>query len=100
MPSSEWDTLITTLTALHDHQREAELDKRRGHRPRKTRPGAGRRPTLTLVDRLLATLLHDRLALPQTAVAALFGVRPDRSGWGLVSVNCLSSVQSGQRQVC
>jgi hypothetical protein len=32
--------------------------------------------------------------------AALFGVRPDRSGWGLVSVNCLSSVSSGQRQVC
>ncbi|HEX2193159.1 MAG TPA: hypothetical protein VHH09_08185 [Acidimicrobiales bacterium] len=31
---------------------------------------------------------------------ALFGVRPDRSGWGLVSVNCLSSEASGQRQVC
>ena len=32
--------------------------------------------------------------------AALFAVRPDGSGWGLVSVNCLSSVSSGQRQVC
>lgn len=32
--------------------------------------------------------------------AALFGVRPDRSGWGLVSVNCRSSVSSGQRQIC
>jgi transposase len=77
LPATDWDTLITTITVLHDQQREAELDKRRGHRPRKTRPGAGRRPLLTLADRLLATVLHHRLALPQTAVAALFGVRPE-----------------------
>jgi hypothetical protein len=32
--------------------------------------------------------------------AALFGVLPDRSGWGLVSVDCLSSEASGRRQVC
>ncbi|HEX2043139.1 MAG TPA: hypothetical protein VHF24_10940 [Acidimicrobiales bacterium] len=31
---------------------------------------------------------------------ALFGVRPDRTGWGLVSVDCLSSEASGRRQVC
>ncbi|HEV3402433.1 MAG TPA: hypothetical protein VG078_11480 [Acidimicrobiales bacterium] len=31
---------------------------------------------------------------------ALFGVRPDGSGWGLVSVDCLSSEASGRRQVC
>ena len=31
---------------------------------------------------------------------ALYGVRPDRGGWGLVSVNCLSSEASGRRQVC
>ena len=77
LPTPEWDTLITTITTLHDQQREAELDKRRGHRPRKIRPGAGRRPALTLVDRLSATLLHHRFALPQIAVAALFGVRPE-----------------------
>ena len=63
---------------LHDQQREASLDKRRGHRPRiKAGPGTGRRPVLTLADRLLATVLHYRLALPQVAVAALFGVRPE-----------------------
>lgn len=61
---------------LHPRQREANLDKRRGHRPRLTAPGTGRRPVLTLADRLLATILHQRLALPQTAVAALFHVRP------------------------
>jgi transposase len=77
LPATDWDTLITTITSLHDQQREAELDKRRGHRPRQTRPGAGRRPLLTLADRLLATVLHHRLALPQTAVAALFRVPPE-----------------------
>ena len=62
---------------LHYHQREAGLNKRRGHRPRLTAPGAGRRPLLTLADRLLATVLHHRLGLPQTAVAALVSVRPE-----------------------
>jgi len=62
---------------LHPRQREANLDKRRGHRPRLTAPGTGRRPVLTLADRLLATLLHHRLALPQTATATLFNVRPE-----------------------
>src|SRR5271169_4541681 len=42
-----------------------------------TAPGVGRRPVLTLADRLLATILHQRLALPQTAIAALSGVRPE-----------------------
>jgi hypothetical protein len=73
----QWDALITTLMTLHDQQRETSLDKRRGHRPRLIAPGVGRRPVLTLADRLLATSLHQRLALPQTAIAALFGVRPE-----------------------
>jgi hypothetical protein len=54
----------------------ASLDARRGHRPRLTAPGTGRRPVLTLADRFLATVLHQRLALPQVAIAALFSVRP------------------------
>ena len=62
---------------LHDQQREASLDKRRGHRPRLAAPGTGRRPVLTLADRLLAAVVHYRLALPQVAIAALFGVRPE-----------------------
>jgi DDE superfamily endonuclease len=77
LTAPEWNALITALTSLHQQQREAELDKRRGHRPRKTRSGAGRRPTLTLADRLLATVLHHRHALSQVAVAALFSVRPE-----------------------
>jgi hypothetical protein len=77
LPASEWDALIATLMTLHDQQREANLDRRRGHRPRLTGPGTGRRPVLTLADRLIATILHQRLALPQTVVAALFSVRPE-----------------------
>ena len=78
LPPAGWDALITTLMTLHDQQREASLDKRRGHRPRiKAGPGTGRRPVLTLADRLLAATLHYRLALPQVAVATLFGVRPE-----------------------
>jgi hypothetical protein len=56
---------------------EMSLDKRRGHRPRLIAPGVGRRPVLTLADRLLATVLHQRLALPQVAIATLFSVRPE-----------------------
>jgi Rhodopirellula transposase DDE domain len=77
LPAAEWDALITTLMTLHDHQQEASLDKRRGHRPRLKAAGTGRRPVLTLADRLLAAVLHYRLALPQVAVAALLGVRPE-----------------------
>jgi len=78
LPPAGWDALITTLMTLHDQQREDSLDKRRGHRPRlKAGPGTGRRPVLTLADRLLAAILHYRLALPQVAIAALFRVRPE-----------------------
>jgi hypothetical protein len=77
LPACQWDTLVATLMTLHGQQREASLNTRRGHRPRRTAPGTGRRPVLTLADRLLATVLHQRLALPQVAIAALFRVRPE-----------------------
>ncbi len=77
LPAGGWDALIAMLMALHDQQREAGLDARRGHRPRLTAPGTGRRPVLTLADRLLATILHQRLALPQVTIAGLFSVRPE-----------------------
>ena len=78
LAATEWDALIATLMTLHDEQRETALDKRRGHRPRiKAGEGTGRRPVLTLADRLLAAILHYRLGLQQVAVAALFRVRPE-----------------------
>jgi len=77
LPAREWDALIATLMTLHDQQREEGLNARRGHRPRLAAPGTGRRPVLTLADRLLATTLHQRLHLPQVAIAALFSIRPE-----------------------
>jgi transposase len=77
MPAAEWDALVTTLMTLHEGQREASLDKRRGHRPRQAAPGPGRRPVLTLADRLLAAVLHYRLGLSQVAIGVLLGVRPE-----------------------
>jgi transposase len=77
LAAPQWDALIAALMSLHDQQRETSLDKRRGHRPRLAAPGTGRRPVLTLADRLLATTLHQRLALPQVAIAVLFSVRPE-----------------------
>jgi hypothetical protein len=77
LPACDWDALIAMLMTFHDQQREDNLDTRRGHRPRLTAPGTGRRPVLTLADRLLATILHQRLALPQVAIAVLFSVRPE-----------------------
>jgi Rhodopirellula transposase DDE domain len=75
LPDGGWDALIATLMTLHGQQRETSLGQRRG-RPRLTAPGSGRRPVLTLADRLLATILHQRLALPRVAIAALLSVRP------------------------
>ncbi len=79
MPAADWHTLIATLLELHEHQRETALDKRRGHRPRLVNPGigTGRRPMLTLADRLMAVILHQHHGLPQVAIAALFAVRPE-----------------------
>jgi hypothetical protein len=77
LPAPQWDALIAALMTLHNQQRETSLDARRGYRPRLTAPGTGRRPILTLADRLLAAILHQRLALPQVAIAALFTVRPE-----------------------
>jgi hypothetical protein len=77
LPAREWDALVAALMSLHGQQRETSLDERRGHRPRLTAPGTGRRPGLTLADQLLAVILHQRLALPQVAIAALFSVRPE-----------------------
>jgi Rhodopirellula transposase DDE domain len=77
LPAREWDALVAALMSLHGQQRETSLDKRRGHRPRLAAPGTGRRPVLTLADRLLATVLYQRLALPQVTIAALFSVRAE-----------------------
>ena len=55
--SGEWDNLVTVLTALQ---------------PTRTR---GAQPRHTIADQLLATTLHHRFRISQTALATLFAVR-------------------------
>lgn len=71
------DRLVIELAAPFAAAREARLHRRRGERDRRRWPGAGHPETLSLRDRLLATLAWLRLALPHQAIAVLFGV--DRS---------------------
>src|SRR6266849_5973128 len=67
---SELAAGLSTAWAMH---REASQNQRRGAGRRRA-PGAGARPRLDLTDRILATLLHLRLRLPQPEIARLLGV--------------------------
>jgi hypothetical protein len=71
------DALTAALTAPAAQLRQARLNRRRGGRPSQLAPGTGRKPAHTLTSKLLATILHDRHHLPQTAIAALCQIRPD-----------------------
>ncbi|WKK27785.1 hypothetical protein QZH56_00320 [Streptomyces olivoreticuli] len=79
MDHDQWDQLIRELATARTAQREEDLHQRRGGDRQKT-PAAGlytgRRPGLTLVDRLLATVLYERLGLPQVTIARLSAVAP------------------------
>lgn len=59
--------------ALH----ERDHTTRRDGGPRRRAPGGGRKPKLDLADRVLATVLHQHLALPPTVLAQLFTVSKD-----------------------
>jgi hypothetical protein len=65
-----WDQLITRLTVLRHAQQEATRHNKRGG-PRRNAPGAGVKPTITLADRTLITLLHQRFSLPSAIISAL-----------------------------
>jgi hypothetical protein len=73
MSPLEWNELIDRVTTAHHAQREVELHQQRGG-PRRGTPRPGRKPILTLADRVLITVLHQRFSLPQTVIAGLFEV--------------------------
>jgi transposase len=79
IPTEEFHDLLTRLSIPHQAQREARLHNRRGH-PRRNQPHTGKPPgkppRLTPADRLLATILNQRHALPHRPIAALLGVHP------------------------
>jgi hypothetical protein len=81
MPNSIGESLIDPQLPA-EHKR---CSARSAHKAAATAAGLSsstglcpcRRPVLTLADRLLATALHQHLALPQVAIATLPGVRPE-----------------------
>jgi Rhodopirellula transposase DDE domain/Helix-turn-helix of DDE superfamily endonuclease len=73
LPRNDLDDLVSALTGPWSTQREQDRHQRRGS-DRQRAPGAGPPPKLTLADRILATLLHQHLALPYPLLAQLLGV--------------------------
>ena len=73
LPRKDLGDLVAALAAPRSEQREQDLHQRRGS-DRQRAPGAGPPPRLTLADRVLATLLHQHLALPCPLLAQLLGV--------------------------
>ncbi|MFH8589296.1 hypothetical protein ACH4GP_33800 [Streptomyces celluloflavus] len=92
MDHDQWDRLIGELATAREAHWEEDLRQRRGGDRQKT-PAAGlytgRRPGLTLVDRLLATLLYERFRLAQVAVAPLFAVVPVPLNRAISQTRCL-----------
>lgn len=78
MDDQQFDALIRELAAAHTDQRDGQLDQRRGDKTRTVGgPTTGHPPTLTLGDRPLATMPHQRMGPKQVAVAVLLDVRPE-----------------------
>ena len=73
LPGKELDDLVAALAGPWSEQREQDLHQRRGS-DRQRAPGAGPPPRLTIANRVLATLLHQHLALPYPLLAQLLGV--------------------------
>jgi hypothetical protein len=69
LAAAELDQLITQLATLRQAQREQRAHGHHaGHKPRSGRP-----PTFPFPDRVIATVLHLRLSLPEDTLAHLFG---------------------------
>ena len=74
--------MLTGLTSEQFDQLLADLEpvwlarkaKQASRKPRRRKPGAGRKPTLLLADRLLMTLLYYRVYVTQEFAGLLFGV--------------------------
>lgn len=72
LATAEMDELIAQLAALRQAQRE---EKARNHPASDARhkPRSGRPPVFPFPDRVVATVLHLRLSLPDDTLAHLFG---------------------------
>lgn len=73
----EMTALTAALAPAWQAQREQDPAARRDGSTRRRAPGGGRKPRLDLPDRVLATVLQQRLALPPALLARLFTVSKD-----------------------
>src|SRR5215469_1227048 len=73
LTAPQQDTLAAQIAVARHAQREAALHRRRGA-PRRVAAGTGRKPVLTLQDRITITLLARRFTLPRPVLATLFQV--------------------------
>jgi len=71
MPVSDLQTLTAALDALRPTPDTTSPARRRDGQPH--RPRSGRPPQLAFADRVLATVVHLRLSLPEGTLAHLFG---------------------------
>jgi hypothetical protein len=73
MPAADWDQLITALALPYQAQREAEMHIARGG-PATRRRAGGHPAALTLAEKILITIIRQRLGTPSPVLAELFGV--------------------------
>jgi DNA-binding XRE family transcriptional regulator len=73
MTAADWDQLITALSLPYQAQREAEMHIARGG-PATRRRAGGHPAALTLDEKILVTLMRQRLGAPRPVLAKLFGV--------------------------
>lgn len=69
----QWDALIGKLTVARHAQHEVQLHHRRGN-SRLAAPGTGRKPVLSLDDRVAITILDLRFSMPKRILEDLFDV--------------------------
>jgi hypothetical protein len=73
MTATDWDQLTTALALPYQAQREAQMHLARGG-PATRRRAGGHPAALTLGEKILVTLMRQRLELPRPILAELFGV--------------------------
>ena len=73
MTAGRWDELTAALAIPYQAQREAGLHIARGG-PASRRPAGGHPAALTLAEKTLVTIMHQRLGVPHPVLAELFGV--------------------------
>jgi transposase len=88
LTSAEMDELIARLAALRQAQRE---ERARSHPASDARhkPRSGRPPLFPFPDRVVATVLHLRLSLPDDTLAHLFGTSRTTIGRALTQTRHL-----------